>query len=122
MKQQLEKIQALLLRGVYAAAEHELEQLIADCEMHDGIYRVYAKTVPQDQPSELVSKLSAPYPHPRISEQDAVEIGLSAIRYCNDNPNWYVDNWLEDSGLTLLAKLNQDQSTYLNDWTRDLAL
>lgn len=32
MKERLEKILSLLTRSQYAAAEHELEQLIADCE------------------------------------------------------------------------------------------
>lgn len=43
---------------------------------------------------------------PRITEQDARKIALSAWRYWMNNCDRTVDNWVEDEGLDLTNKLN----------------
>lgn len=65
-----------------------------------------------DAPSELVKQLSVPYPHPRISEQDAREI---IEHFCNwtkiKSPCAASKSWLEElGGRELLAKLNAEKA------------
>lgn len=50
--------------------------------------------------------IAAQSPSPRITEQDAREIGLSAYRYWMNNCDRTIDNWVEDEGHVLLAKIN----------------
>jgi hypothetical protein len=53
---------------------------------------------------------SAPFPHSRISEQDAREIAMSAWRYWMNGCGRTIDTWVEEEWPNVLNKLNGDKN------------
>lgn len=66
------------------------------------------------EPSELVNELSAPYPHPRISAKDVLEIAQYSIGFMNgtmkDALHYAEQFLLQKNTQELIDKLNGDRS------------
>jgi hypothetical protein len=62
------------------------------------------------EPSELVKESSAPYPHPRISEQDVVDIATYAIGFMNGtmkDARYYAEQFIKEKNTNeIITKIN----------------
>lgn len=76
----------------------------------------YGIELPKPLPVEFMAHMATALtwvdrePSPRITEQDARIIGLSAFRHLSKYGGRTVDTWIEEDGSALLNKLNGDKN------------